>query len=127
MKHLIQLTTAIALLISTMGYAQTELAQANSEKLETTTQITTDPMASFIGTFYLAEGDFNLEIVEEDKKFYIVSPFSKDILVPKSLTKLHEPTRGVDLELIDNDKSALKFTQNGYETTIKRVEVTTEK
>ncbi len=49
------------------------------------------------------------------------SPFSKVILIQKNVTTLHEPTRGVDLELIKASKDALKYTQNGYETTIKRV------
>ena len=75
----------------------------------------------------LEEGDFELEIVQEDNKMYIISPFSKDILIPKNETTLTELTRGVDLELIKDNKDALKFTQNGYVTTIKRVKPKTEK
>ena len=35
--------------------------------------------------------------------------------------------RGVELERIEGDKNALKFTQNGYKTIIKRVEAKEEK
>lgn len=67
------------------------------------------------------EADFELEIVQDGNKMYIISPFSKDPLIQKNETTLREPIRGVDLELIEGDTSALKYTQNGYETLIKRV------
>ena len=57
---------------------------------------------------------------------YIISPFSKDILIASNETTLHELTRGVDLELIAGNSNDLKFTQNGYETVIKRVKPRTE-
>lgn len=133
MKNLIQLVTALILTVffQTTGYSQTEETSAISEKQEVVdakadTKAELDS-APFIGTYFLSEADLQLEIIEEDNKLYLVSSFSKDILVPTNETTLRELTRGVDLELIANDNTALKFTQNGYETTIKRVVATTEK
>lgn len=131
MKNLIQITTALILLVQSIGYCQTNNADSISnvqdttiEKVGTETEFDSKP---FLGKYYLAEADFALEITEEDNKMYIVTPFSKDILIPKNATTIHELTRGVDLELIEDNKNALKFTQNGYETTIKRVTSETKK
>ncbi|MFY0630913.1 MAG: hypothetical protein JXR05_11065 [Flavobacteriaceae bacterium] len=121
MKILIQLTTVIFLLIHSNGYSQTKSVESISKKKNTTTEIDTKKFKSFIGTYFLAEGDFTLEIVQEKDKMFIISPFSKDLLVQKNGTTLQEPTRGVDLERIKDNKDALKFTQNGYVTTIERV------
>lgn len=134
MKTLIQLTTILFLFVQTIGFSQTENTTSVSNKQDTmlkkentNTEINTKEFESFIGIYLLEEGDFTLEIIAENNKMYIVSPFSKDILISKNETTLREPTRGVDLELIKDDKNALKFTQNGYETTIKRVKSTTGK
>jgi len=133
MKNLIHLVTALILTVffQTTGYSQTNETSTTSEKQDAVvdntdvkTETNNDP---FIGKYFLAEADLQLEIVEEDNKLYLVSSFSKDILVPTNRTTLREFTRGVDLELIENDNTALKFTQNGYETTLKRVIATTEK
>lgn len=128
MKNLVQLTTMFFLLIQINGYGQTEKTESISNKQDiilkkenAKTKIDTTNFKSFIGKFLLEEADFTLEIITEDNKMYIVSPFSKDLLVFKNETTLSEPTRGVDLERIKDDKDALKFTQNGYKTTIKRV------
>ncbi len=133
MKNLIQFTTVLFLLIQTIGYSQEQNTETMSKKLDTIskvqniqTEIDTEKFKSFIGTYLLVEADFELEIVQENSKMYIVSPFSKDILVQKNETTLREPTRGVDLELIKDDENALKFTQNGYETTITRVNSKTD-
>lgn len=125
MKNLIQITTALIFLIQTMGYSQTNDAATISKEQDTVLEKadTKAEMDSkqFIGKYFLAEADLELEIVEEDNKMYLVSSFSKDILIPTNETTLRELTRGVDLELIKDDRNALKFTQNGYETTMKRV------
>lgn len=129
MKILILLTTALLLLVQSFGYGQVKTDETNSIKQDTilkeqntTVEIDTTKRGDFIGVYILAEADFDLEIVQDKGKMYIISPFSKDILIQKNKTTLHEPIRGVDLELIENDKSALKYTQNGYETTIRRKE-----
>lgn len=128
MKNLIQITTVLFLFAQTIGFSQTTKTDATSSKQDTIlkkevvkTASDTLQLQSFIGKYLLEEADFTLEIIEENSQMYIVSPFSKDLLILKNETTLHEPTRGVDLELIKNDKDALKFTQNGYVTTIKRV------
>ncbi len=134
MKKLIQITTVLFLCVQTIGFSQTENTASISntqetmlKKENTNTEINTKDFESFIGIYLLEEGGFTLEIIAENNKMYIVSPFSKDPLISKNETTLREPTRGVDLELIKDNKDALKFTQNGYETTIKRVKSTTEK
>ncbi len=128
MKNLIQIATVLFLLVQTIGSSQTKNKETMSKKQDTIlnkqitqTEINSETSKNFIGIFFLAEADFNLEIVMESGLMYIISPFSKDILIQKNVTTLHEPTRGVDLELIKASKDALKYTQNGYETTIKRV------
>jgi hypothetical protein len=134
MKNLVQITTVLFLLIQTITYSQTKNAESipNTQdtilkKDNTKTKIDTAKFKKFIGKFLLAEGDFILEIIEENNEMYIISPYSKDILTPKNETALQELTRGVVLELIKEDENALKFTQNGYETTIKRVDPKDEK
>jgi len=134
MKTLIQITTVCFFLVQTIGYGQTEGSATTGTNEETVlknsnteTEIDIEKFQSFIGTYLLIEADFTLEIVSENSLMYVVSPFSKDILIQKNETTLREPTRGVDLErIVDNDND-LKFTQNGYETVIIRVEATTEK
>ncbi len=134
MKNLIQITTVLFLLVQTIGYSQTKNTDTISKKQDTilkeqSTKIEIDTMTlkSFVGKYLLEEADFELEIVQEKDKMYIISPFSKDLLILINETTLHEPSRGVDLELIKDDINALKFTQNGYETIIKRVNSKTKK
>lgn len=121
MKNLIKIATALILLVHTIGYSQEVRTSNIAKKQDAKTSIDTEKFKSFVGTYLLEEADFELEIVQEDTAMYIVSPFSKDLLVQKNETTLREPTRGVDLERIEADETGLKFTQNGYETVIKRV------
>lgn len=128
MKNLIQFTTALFLLVQTIGYSQTKNTKTISEKQDTTlkkqnkeTKISTKNLKKFIGKYILEEANFTVEIVQEKDKMYIITEFSKDLLTLKNETTLQELTRGVDLELIKNNKDALKFGQNGYEAIIKRV------
>lgn len=134
MKNLIQITTVLLLLVQTIGYGQTGKTVTSSKKQDTSikiqdtkAEIGMQGFENFLGEYLLEEANFILEIIQEDNKLYIVTEFSKDILIPKNDTTLHEITRGVDLELIKDTKNALKFSQNGYVTTIKRVAATTEK
>jgi hypothetical protein len=130
MKNLVPIVILLFLFLQTNGYCQTEQTTPIPVKQDTTLKkeslkTAIDPN-KFIGTYLLVEGDFELEIVAEDNKMYIISPFSKDILIASNETTLHELTRGVDLELIAGNSNDLKFTQNGYETVIKRVKPRTE-
>jgi exopolysaccharide biosynthesis protein len=120
MKNLIQLSIVLFLLVQTVGYSQTKKPKTNS-KQNSITKIDTKNLKKFIGKYFLEEANFELEIVQKKGKMYIITEFSKDELILTNETTLHESTRGVDLELIKDDKDALKFSQNGYETTIKRV------
>ncbi len=131
MKNVIPFTTVLFLIVQSFVYGQLENADTSSNKQDVVlekqiqdSEIDTARLNDFVGTYFLAEAEFNLEILKEDDGMFIVSPFSKDILILKNETTLHELTRGVDLELIEGDKDALKFTQNGYETIIRRVNST---
>ncbi|GGG12450.1 hypothetical protein GCM10011344_11390 [Dokdonia pacifica] len=133
MKHVIQITTALFLLVQTMGYSQVNTAETLSKNENASLkndqikeEVDHAQLQKFVGNYLLEEADFELEIVKEDDKMYIISPFSKDLLTQKNETTLREPTRGVDLELIADNNNALKFTQNGYETIIKKVRSKTD-
>jgi len=119
MKNVIQLATVLFLLIHTIGYSQ---ITSVTDQQETKTSIETEKFKDAIGSFIMEEANFELQIVQEDNQMYVITEFSKDILTQKNDTTLREPTRGVDLELIADNKNALKFSQNGYETLIKRIE-----
>ncbi len=123
MKNSMQFITLLFLLVQTIGFSQTENSKSDAIEIATSTEavLAPDKLKDFIGIYFLAEADFELEIVQEDDQLYIISPFSKDIMIQTNETTLTEPTRGVDLELIPDNENALKYTQNGYETTIKRM------
>jgi hypothetical protein len=127
MKNLIKITTVLFLLVQVNGYSQTTL-ENNTKEQETVEKkdkeialIDTKNLKKFIGTYELTEANFTFEIVQEEDKMYIITEFSKDQLLLKDENTLCEFTRGVDLQLIEGNKNALKFSQNGYEATLKRV------
>ena len=120
MKNLILLSTVLFLLVQTTGFSQTKNTVTNS-KQNSMKKVDTKNLKKFIGKYFLEEASFDLEIVQEKGKMYIITEFSKDELILINETTLHESKRGVDLELIRDNKDALKFYQNGYEATIKRV------
>ncbi len=124
MKKLIQITAVLFLSVQTYGFCQTNSTAPSyktQDTLLTKQNDKTNITKSFIGTYIMEEADFTLEIVEENGLMYIITKFSKDLLVQKDETTLNEPTRGVDLQLIQNNKEDIKFSQNGYETVLKRV------
>ncbi|MFK8060769.1 MAG: hypothetical protein AB8B78_11850 [Polaribacter sp.] len=134
MKTLKHITIIAILLVQTIGFSQTKSKENASKKekkvLKKQTEVTkvdTKNLKKFIGTYNLVEANFTLDIVQEKGKMYIVTEFSKDELLLKDETTLTEFTRGVDLQLIEGNTNALKFTQNGYETTIERVKPKTKK
>ncbi len=119
----------IALLFQSIAFSQTATLDTNTNENSISTndesqkqEIQTNTYEDFIGSYFLAEANLTLTIVQEADKYYLVSPGSKDILTQKNETTLYEAMRGVALERIDGDKNALKFTQNGYVTKIKRVD-----
>ena len=86
MKTLFKITTILFLCIQSIGFSQTKDLETTSEKQEVTTQITDADLEKFIGKFLLVKGDFELEIVREENKVFIISPFSKDVLTTKNKT-----------------------------------------
>jgi len=134
MKTLKQITLFGLLLVQTIGFSQTKNTEEKITKEETVqkkekdaTKVDTKNLKKFIGTYELVEANFKLDIIEEKGKMYIVTEFSKDQLLLKNETTLHEFKRGVDLELIKGNENALKFSQNGYVTTIERVKPKSKK
>lgn len=121
MKNLIQLATVFFLLVQITGFSQTKSTESITKKQNAKAIISSKNLKKFVGEYLLEEASFTLEIVQEKGKMYIITEFSKDLLIQKNKTTLREPTRGVDLELIKDNKNALKFTQNGYETVITKV------
>ncbi|PQJ80112.1 hypothetical protein [Polaribacter porphyrae] len=121
MKTLKSLTILALLLVQTVVFGQTKNTETIQKKESKSKKINTKNLKKFIGTYELTEANFTLDIIQEEGKMYIVTEFSKDELLLKDENTLHEFTRGVDLQLIEGNKNALKFTQNGYETTIERV------
>ena len=125
MKTLKKITVLTLLLVHTIGFSQSknEQKEANSKKVELKKEVKVDAkkLKKFIGKYDLSEGNITLEIVQEKDKMYIISPWSKDLLKVKDENTLIEPTRGVYLNIIKDNKNALKYFQNGYETTIKKI------
>ena len=123
MKNLIQITTVLFLLIQTIGYSQTKKTDTISNKQDTNLkqEIDTEKFKAFIGSYFLEEANETLSIIQEKGKLYLADTATKNLLTKKNDTTLYEEKYGVFLELIKSDKNGLKFTQNGYETTIKRV------
>jgi len=108
MKNLFKMTTVLFLFIQTMGWSQTETKTITSVQ-ETNTTVETEKFKDAIGSFLLEEAGFELKIVQEDDKMYIITEFSKDILVQKNLgpngagkstllkmiATTHKPTEGL--------------------------------
>lgn len=127
MKTLKQITVLAFLLAQTIGFSQTKEQETTQKEKKETTNVDTKNLKKFIGTYNLVEANFTLDIVQENGKMFIITEFSKDELLLKNVTTLHEFTRGVDLELIEGNENALKFSQNGYVTNIERVKPKTKK
>ncbi|WP_111707698.1 serine hydrolase domain-containing protein [Lutibacter citreus] len=101
------------------------LAYLHDEKIETKlNEIDLDSFKNFIGNYLLKEANITLEIIEENSKMYLVGQGTKNLLVQKNENTLFETSHGVDLERVNGDINTLKFTQNGYKTTISRVNTT---
>ena len=77
---------------------------------------------TMVGKYLLKEANLVLEVVSEDGALYLVSEAqgAKSKLQHKTSTTVVDNETGVVLELIEGDKNTIKFTQNGFETTISR-------
>lgn len=63
-----------------------------------------------------------MEIIEEDNKRYLLAEAQgvKSELIQKNETTLFDTTVGATLERLEDSNEGLKFSQNGFETLIKR-------
>lgn len=99
------------------------MAYLDNKEIEiSSTDIDLELFEDFLGQYTLKEANIILEIKKEGHKLYLVGPDTKEILVQKDETTLYELGHGVALEKVEGNKNTLKFTQNGYETKITRVE-----
>ncbi|MDC1161979.1 serine hydrolase [Tenacibaculum sp.] len=78
---------------------------------------------SFTGSFLLKEANLTLDIITENNKMYLLSKAQgvKSQLVQKNETTLYDTTVGATLQKIEGDENSLQFSQNGFKTTIKRI------
>lgn len=95
----------------------------NDQKMALDTPLDVKNYTDVLGTYLIKEADLVLKITQEGDKMYLVSEGQgvKDELTLKNTNTLYEAKYGVTLERIDGDTNALKFSQNGFETIIKRV------
>lgn len=125
MKTLQQIILLAVFLISTVVFGQIKetTKKLSKEKVEQQqkTKVDTKKLEKFVGKYNLSEANLELEIIQENDKMFIKSPWGKDPLKIQDENTLVEPTRGVYLTLIKDDANALKYFQNGYETKMKRV------
>ncbi|PQJ80117.1 serine hydrolase domain-containing protein [Polaribacter porphyrae] len=79
----------------------------------------------YTGTYLLKEANLQLKIVAEGTKMFIVVDAQgiKSELAQKNENSLSDKVVGVILSKIDGTTERLKFKQNGFETTISKIEI----
>jgi len=78
---------------------------------------------NYAGKYLLKEANLVLEVVVENNKMFLVSEQqgSKSQLFQKDETTLFDTQVGASIAIIKDNNKALIFSQNGLETTIKRI------
>ena len=97
-------------------------AYVTNEPIKPTLAIDIETFRDFIGTYYLEEAKLVLEIIEEGNKLYLLAEAQgvKSELIQKNKSTLFDTTVGATLERLEDSDAGLKFSQNGFETLIKR-------
>jgi len=97
-------------------------AYLTNKTIKNTLALDVSQFRDFIGTYHLEEAKLVLEIIEEDNKLYLLAEAQgvKSELIQKNVTTLFDTTVGATLERLEDSDDGLKFSQNGYETIIKR-------
>ncbi len=77
----------------------------------------------YVGKYLLKEANMTFEILLEKDKLYLFVEAQgvKSQLLHKDETTLYDTTVGASLTLIKDDEDALTFSQNGFTTTIARI------
>jgi len=99
------------------------LAYINNTPIESFKRIDIDNFKKYIGTYLLKEANLTLKIVLENDKMYLISEEQgvKSELIQKNEKSLYDTTVGVVLTQIVDDNNSLSFNQNGFTTTISKV------
>lgn len=77
----------------------------------------------YAGKYLLKEANLTLEIIVENNNLFLASEQQgvKSQLFQKNKTTLYDTIAGATLTLIDDNKKALTFSQNGFTTTINKI------
>ena len=77
----------------------------------------------YIGKFIFKKANLVFEIVKENNEFFLVVAQQnvKSKLFQKNATTLYEKMVGANLEIVPNNSNELTFSQNGFTTTLTRV------
>jgi len=99
------------------------LAYINNQTIANFKSISIENFKKYTGTYLLKEANLTLKIALEENKMYLISKAQglKSELVQKTDTSLYDTTVGVVLTQIEEDDNSLSFTQNGFTTTISKV------
>ena len=100
------------------------LTYLDNQVIEEFKSIDIDNFRNCVGTYLLKEANLELEIVIEGEKMFLISEAqgSKSELIQKAANAMSDTEVGVTLTLIEGDNESLTFNQNGFETTMSRIE-----
>jgi len=103
------------------------LASLNNQDIAQFSSVDIDLFKAYTGSYLLKEANLTLEIVIEETKMYLIVEAQgvKSELTQKSDTSLYDTVVGVILSKVDDDPNVLTFNQNGFVTTIARVDSNT--
>lgn len=101
------------------------LDHLNNKSIEDFKGVDLENFKKYTGTYLLKEANLKLKIIAEDSKMFIVVDAQgiKSELTQNDENSLSDKIVGVILSKIDGNSDALKFNQNGFETTINRVKI----
>lgn len=100
------------------------IAYFNDESIELLKDVDIDKFKKYVGKYLLKEANLELNISLENGKMYLEAPSQgvKSELTQKDDKTLSDTTVGATLTIISTDDKSLGFSQNGFETTIAKVE-----
>lgn len=100
------------------------IAYFNDESIELLKDVDTEKFKKYVGKYMLKEANLELIISLENGKMYLEAPSQgvKSELTQKDDITLTDTTVGAALSIIKTDDNSLGFSQNGFETTITKVE-----
>ncbi|CAM1369226.1 serine hydrolase domain-containing protein [Tenacibaculum xiamenense] len=99
-------------------------AYLHDEKIQAFEAVNLSDFKDTTGKYLLKEANLVLEIKEENKKLYLIveAQGAKSELAQKSEDTLYDTTVGASLTKITGSQNSLTFKQNGFTTTITRID-----